>query len=194
MILRRRYMTVKDIIKLVCDFVGERELLAKLESTEAVTYTSREQEKLDLMVRCFNLVNQEIASDYLPFLTKEEIDVNNSILNFSTLDKTLINVYEIKNKIGMNLKFKLFPNYVEVFGHARSIVYSFLPSEKTLTDNVEIYNGLSKRVYAYGVASEFLLVDGVSDDAEIWEDRFKQSLFVLSRRCGEHILPARSWI
>ena len=65
-------MTVKDIIKLVCDFVGERELLAKLESTEAVTYTSREQEKLDLMVRCFNLVNQEIASDYLPFLTKEE--------------------------------------------------------------------------------------------------------------------------
>lgn len=187
-------MTVKDIIKLVCDFVGERELLAKLESTETVTYTSREQEKLDLMVRCFNLVNQEIASDYLPFLTKEEIDVNNSILNFSTLDKTLINVYEIKNKIGMNLKFKLFPNYVEVFGHARSIVYSFLPSEKTLTDNVEIYNGLSKRVYAYGVASEFLLVDGVSDDAEIWEDRFKQSLFVLSRRRGEHILPARSWI
>ena len=35
-------MTVKDIIKLVCDFVGERELLAKLESTEAVTYTPRE--------------------------------------------------------------------------------------------------------------------------------------------------------
>ena len=75
-------MTVKDIIKLVCEFVGEKEILSKLNSTEAVSYTDREQEKLDLMVQCFNLVNQEIASDFLPFLTKEEIDVKNSILNF----------------------------------------------------------------------------------------------------------------
>ena len=57
----------------------------------------------------------------------------------------------------------------------------------------EMFCGLSARVYAYGVASEFLLVDGVSEDAEIWEERFKESLFVLSRKRGEHKLPARSW-
>lgn len=186
-------MTVKDIIKLVCDFVGERELLAKLNSSEDVTYTEREQEKLDLMQRCFNLVNQEIASDYLPFLTKEEIDVDNSILSFSSLQKTLINVYSVKNGFGRVLKYENFSNYIQIFGHARSITYSFLPDDKGLEEQVEMYNGLSGRIYAYGIASEFLLVDGISEDAEIWENRFKESLFVLSRRRGEHILPARSW-
>ena len=187
-------MTVKDILKLVCESVGEREILNKLNSTETVTYTEREQEKLDTMVNCFNLVNQEIASDYLPYLTKEEIDVNNSVLNFSTLSKQVVNVYEIKNRLGMNLKFKLFPNYVEIFGKAKTIVYSYLPEELSLNDSFEFFNGLSPRVFAYGVASEFLLIDGMSEDAEIWEDRFKDSLFVLSRRRGEHVLPKRSWI
>ncbi len=187
-------MTVKDIIKLVCEFVGEREILTKLNAIEEVSYTSREQEKLDTMIRCFNLVNQEIASDYLPFITKEEIDVKDSILNFSELNKQVVNVYEVKNRFGCSLRFKLFPNYMEISGHAKSIVYSYLPEDKNLSDDVEMFNGLSGRVYAYGVASEFLLIDGLSEDAEIWEDRFKESLFVLSRRRGEHILPRRSWI
>ena len=187
-------MTVKDIIKLVCEFVGEKEILSKLNSTEAVSYTDREQEKLDLMVQCFNLVNQEIASDFLTFLTKEEIDVKNSILNFSELEKTVVNVYEVKNRFGTSLRFKLFPNCLEINGHAKSIVYSYLPDDKVLTDNVEMLNGLSARVYPYGVASEFLLIDGLSEDAEIWEERFKESLFVLSRKRGEHVLPRRSWI
>lgn len=186
-------MTVKEILKLACEFVGERELREKLKSKNVETFTAREQEKLDLMLDCFNLVNQEIASDYLPFLTKEEIDVDNSTLHFSNLEKTVINVYEIKNRFGMNLKFKLYPNYVQIFGRAKSIVYSYLPSDLSLEDEVEMLCGMSARVYAYGVASEFLLVDGISEDAEIWEERFKESLFMLSRKRGEHIMPRRSW-
>lgn len=185
-------MTVRDIIKLVCEFVGERELLAKLKS-EQTQLTSREQEKLDIMVDCFNLVNQEIASDYLPFLTKEVIDIDNSILNFSELKKVVVNIYEIKNRFGINLKFKSFPSYVEIKGHAKQIVYSFLPADLVFEDEVEVFNGLSARVYAYGVASEFLLIDGLSEDAEIWEERFKESLFMLSRKRGEHRLLERSW-
>ncbi len=187
-------MTVKEIIKLVCEFVGEKELLSKLNSVEAVTFSDREQEKLDLMVQCFNLVNQEIASDYLPFLTKEAVDVDNSILNFSDLSKAVINIYEVKSKFGFNLKYKVYSNCIQIDGHAKSVVYSYLPADKELTSEVEMLNGLSARVYAYGIASEYLLIDGFGENAEIWEDRFKDSLFVLSRKRGEHTLPKRSWI
>lgn len=186
-------MTVKDILKLVCGFVGEREILEKLE-TENSTFTAREEKKINSMVKCYNLVMQEIASDYLPFLIKEEIEVEDSILNFSDLSKFVVNIYEIKNRFGMNLRFKLFPNYVEISGKAKSIVYSYLPEEKTLDEDVELFYGLSARVVAYGVASEFLLIEGISEDAEIWEERFKESLFILSRKRGEHILPKRNWI
>lgn len=183
-------MTVKDILKIVCEIVGEREILKKLSSSGELS--SREQEKVDVMTRCFNLVNQEIASDYLPFLTRENIDTD-GILNFSTLKKQVAHIYEIKNKFGMNLRFKLFPNFVEVTGRARSILYSFLPEELSLESEVEAPCNLTARIYAYGVASEYLLIDGLSEDAEIWENRFKESLFMLSRKHGEHILPKRRW-
>ncbi len=184
-------MTVKDILKLVCEFVGEKEILNKLSSD---SFTEREQEKLDTMVRCFNLVNEEIASDYLPFLTTEEISVKNSIINFSQLKQKVVHVYEVKNRFGFNLKFKLFPEFVEVQGCAKSITYSFLPATLTLNDEVAFMCGLSARVYAYGVASEYLLVDGLGEEADIWEERFKQSLFMLSRKHGEHIMPKRRWL
>lgn len=182
-------MKVEDIIKLVCEFVGEKELRKKIESD--IDLSEKEQEKLDQMTRCFNLVNQEIASDFLPFLVKEE--VSGSIINFETLKKRAVQIYEVRNRFGMSLKFKVFRNFVEVDGNAKTVVYSFLPDKLLLNDEVECAYGLSERVYAYGVASEYLLIVGVSDDAEIWENRYKESLFMLSRKKGEHVLPKRSW-
>ena len=97
-------MKVKEIIAFACSFIGEQEIVKKLTSTEAVSLTDKEQEKVDTLVRCFNLVNQEIASDYLPFLYTEEIDIDNSILNYADLDKTIINVYAVKGTFNRNVR------------------------------------------------------------------------------------------
>lgn len=184
-------MTVRDILKMVCEFVGERELSQKI--ADKASLQEREQQKVDLMLNCFNLVNQEIASEYLPFLQKEEVDITDGVLRFDSLKRKVINIYEIKNRFGVSQRFRNYPNFVEVFGKGKWVVYSFLPEDKAIDDEVEEFCGLTGRIYAYGVASEYLLVDGVSDDAEIWEERFKESLFVLSRKRGEHKLPTRRW-
>ena len=79
-------MKVKEIIAFACSFIGEQEIVKKLTSTEAVSLTDKEQEKVDTLVRCFNLVNQEIASDYLPFLyTAEKSSFLLSISFFSII-------------------------------------------------------------------------------------------------------------
>ena len=191
-------MKVKNILELALEFVGEKELLEKLKKTgnkeaDDVVFSEREQQKLDEMLLCFNMVNQEIASDYLPFLTKETIDATRGMFLSSELSKKVINIYEVKDKFGFNLNFKVISNCVETRKSAKTVVYSFLPEKMEMEDEVEFFNGLSARVYAYGVASEFLLVGGLSGDAEIWEERYKESLFVLSRKRGEHRLPKRSW-
>ena len=185
-------MKVKDLVIYTSLFIGEKELASKLESNTSLT--EREQERVDTLVRCYNLVNQEIASDYLPFLYTEKIDVNNSILNFSELEKTIIKVYEVKGNFNMGVRYKAYPNYLEILGHAKKITYSYLPEELDLNDNIELCNGLSGRIYAYGMASEYLLCDGLSEDAEIWEERFKESLFTLSRKRSEVRLPKRRWL
>ena len=187
-------MKVKKIIAFACSFIGEKELSEKLLSEEtSITFTDREQEKIESLIRCFNFVNQEIASDYLPFLYTEDVEVENSVLSFSTLTKTIINVVELKGLFGKNVKYRQYPDYLQVYGKAKKITYSFLPDDLTLEDDMEFYNGLSARIYAYGVASEYLLIDGLSEDAEIWEERFKESLFVLSRKRSESHLPKRRW-
>lgn len=183
-------MTVKEILKLVCEYVGERDILSKLDDAEA-TFTDYEQEKLDVMLKCFNLVNQEIATDYIPLLLKEEVSEEKIL--FSSLSKTLVNVYEVKNRFGMNLKFKLYPDYVEVEGKPKTIIYSFLPENLTLEDNVDCNPRINARVYAYGIASEFLLIYGISENAEIWEERFKTSLFILNKKNNPSVLPKRRW-
>lgn len=186
-------MKVKEIIAYACGFIGEKEIAEKLNQSGTVSYSDKEQEKVNTLLRCFNFVNEEIASDYLPYLTTEEIDVKNSILNFSDLSKTLISVYAIKGSFGCNVRFREFPEYVEILGKAKSITYSFLPDKKDLEDEFVFFNGLSARIFAYGIASEYFLVDGLSEDAEIWEERFKESLFVLSRKKSEIKLPKRKW-
>ena len=135
-------MTVRDILKLVCEFVGERELAQKLATSQQLQ--EREQQKIEIMTNCFNLVNQEIASDYLPFLHKEEVDIEDGVLNFSSLKNKVINIYEIKNRFGFNLKFRNYSNFVEVFGKGKWVTYSFFPADKALDDCRNEADGISK--------------------------------------------------
>ena len=57
-------MLVKDIIKLACDFTGNENIAQKLEQSSSLE--SSEQETVDGLVKCFNLVNNEIASEFVP--------------------------------------------------------------------------------------------------------------------------------
>lgn len=182
-------MTLKNILKFVCEFANERDILNKWENN--VSLSSQESEKVARMVKCFNLINQEIASDYLPFLTEETVNVTNGILNFSTLSKSVINIYQVKDCFGGSLEFKNFPNYIEITGNAKKVIYSYLPEDVELNSNVTFFRGLSARIYAYGVTSEYLLLEGFGDDAEVWDEKFKDALFMLSRKRGEHRLPKR---
>ena len=69
-----------------------------------------------------------------------------------------------------------------------------MPDELSITDNVVFSNGLSARVFAYGIASEFFLVKGMSSNAQIFEEKFKNSLFAISQSKGERRMPKRRFL
>ena len=133
-------MTVKDIIKIVCEFIGREDILPNFENDK--TFTTEEQEVIDFLVRAFNLVNQEIAGEYLPFLKEEDVDVNNSNLEFSSLSETVLCINKVEDSYGNFLQYKNFPNYIKVDGHAKKVNYSFLPENLEFGDNVVFFNGL----------------------------------------------------
>lgn len=191
--LRREFMTVKEIVALTCDFVGEKELAIKLRSSESQTYSQHEQQKIDSFVRIFNLVNQEISSDYLPFVANEVFSSQKHSITLSSLKQTLVSVLKVYGVNKNEIAYKISNGAITSPNWIFEIDYLYTPKDLALDGAVEFENGLSGRVYAYGMASEYLLIDGISEDAEIWEKRFKESLFLLSRKKGEHVMPKRSW-
>ena len=185
-------MTVIDILKLVCEYVGEKEICAELKAQTSPS--EAEQAKLSQMLDALNVVRQSIASDYMPFVYKEEINASNGILSYDSLTKTPIHIFEVKNKLGFNLRFKTYPNFIEIFGNAKSIVYSYLPEDLTLQSEVPLLNGIPASVYAFGTAAEYLGMEGINgEEVEYFDERFKSALFALTGKRGVFRLPQRTW-
>lgn len=185
-------MTVIDILKLVCEYVREKEICEKLKSETELS--DAEEAKLSVMLDALNVVRQSIASEYVPFVYKEDINVSNGILSFDSLSKTVIHIFEVKNKLGFNLRFKTYPSLIEIFGNAKSIVYSYLPEDLTLESEVPLLNGISSSIYAFGTAAEYLGMKGINgSEVDYFDERFKAALFALSGKRGVFKLPQRTW-
>ena len=185
-------MTVIDILKLVCEYVGEKGICEKLKNEDELT--DAEEAKLSQMLDALNVVRQSIACDYVPFVFKEDRNVSDGVLAFDTLSKTVIHIFEVKNKLGFNLRFKTYPNFIEIFGNGKTIVYSYLPEDLTLSSEVPILNGISASIYAFGTAAEYLGMEGINgEEVDYFDERFKSALFALSGKRGVFKLPQRTW-
>lgn len=183
-------MLVKDIIKLACDFTENQEIANVLENSGVL---SEEQSQIcDNLVKCFNLVNNEIASEYLPLIKMEELETKDFRIEFSQFKTSPHKIISVKSKSGRSVKFKVFENYLIAFANVVDVLYSVLPNKMTIDD--EIDSTLPERVYAYGVAREYYFIQTLFDDALVWEERFKNTLQLLSRKQGEVIMPRRRWL
>ena len=183
-------MLVKDIIILACDFTENQDLGKALEENSSLT---DEQTLLcDSLVKCFNLVNSEIASDYTPLLKNEDLKTKDFKVNFSDFTFVPSQIYAVKDKNGRKVRFKVFDNYLIAFASTINVTYTSLPDDMALTS--EFTTTLPERIYAYGVAREYYFLQSLFDDADIWEERFKDALQIFCRKRSEVVMPERRWL
>lgn len=178
-------MKVKNIIKTACNFVGNDDIVTSIEN-------GSQNERIDNILKLFNLVRNEVVSEYMPMLAREAFEVKDLKVSFSSFAKKPLEIMSVKDKLGRNVKYKSFPDHFMTQASKVFVTYSFLPEDATLEDEIE--DCLPERVYAYGLARECLLQEGMFEDAEIFEIRFKNSLKIFTRKKSEIILPRRRWI
>lgn len=183
-------MKVKDIITLAFDFCHEDSLALKLREGESLE--DDENEKVDAMVRFFNLVNEEIASGYLPMIVTEKVKTEEGNVDFSNLSKRVIDIVEVRNSHGRKMRFRKFNDRFFALASEVNVSYKTLPSALTLTG--EFSSTLPERVFAYGVAREYFYFQGATQEGDLQDVRFKDSLLVLLGKSREIILPVRRWI
>ena len=188
-------MTAKDVIKVVCVFLQKEEFLELEELDGTGEATEAQTKELEHMLRCLNLVINEIATDYIPLLFEETLIPTGGHVLFNSLTKNPIDIIRVEDRFGIRVNHKLFPDYLETIDGEVKILYSYEPEQITaLSQALENFSQkVGERVIAYGVAMEYCFICGLHDDASIWEKRFKDALLIAARKKSEIKLPKRRW-
>lgn len=191
-------MKVYEILKLVCDFTDNCSIAEKLESLAGTDtnlqsiFSQEEQDFVKMLTDCYCLIEDEIASAYLPLLRQEICKPKDFKLNYVDFEKRPLEIYSVKDRYGRNVRYKKFPTYILIFASQATITYSYVPDKLAFDDEVQI--NLPARVLAYGTTREYYLRQGFYDEADVWEGRFKDALKIFSRKKGEIMIPKRWWL
>ena len=180
-----------EILRLACDFT-QNPLREKLNSTDISSLTTAESKVADSYLNCLNLVIGEICEQYSPVTTEEILEVNNLKLTFDQFSKKPLNIFSVKNTKGRKIRYKIFDKYILVFADKAKIIYSYSPEAATLVSDIDLM--IPARIIAYGVAREYFLLQGQGADADIYENRFKESLKLFISKKTAVRLPRRRWL
>ena len=179
-------MKVIEVIKSACDFIGLEDIKTAIEEE---IITDQDQKVIDKLLKCFNLVQEEIATEFLPLSFKESITATERI-NFISLQKNILKVLSVK-KGKENLSFKVYPDHVCFKGNATEITYNYLPEEVEINDDILYLVPI--RIYSYGIAREYFLFEGLADKAILFENRFRKSIETLIKKDDNIVMPVRKW-
>lgn len=182
-------MTVKESILLAAEELGcggqVRDYLENKGETG-----KRETEAL---LRCFNLVENEVALDYLPLYAEDETESETGTIAYSVLSKKAVRILGVRDEWGNKIPFRLFPEFLRTAPGKVKIVYTYTPEEKGLEDSSDFILQVSPRLLALGMAAEYCLAGGLFEEAEVWDAKYRDALSAAYRSCPARVMRSRRW-
>lgn len=202
-------MLVKNIIKNTCKLLELTDVYEYLQSldvtsvdtgdttnsSDETTLVSTEtNETLERLLVALNLVNNTIASQYFEITSCKYISNTSGIIKYSDISSNhIVDIKKVCSDTNIVQKFTLLSDGVHTAEGNCKVYYSYLPNEVGISDNIDYYLKLSEVTFAFGVACEYLFLIGDVDEASIWDKRFKDALFAISRPRHNISLPVERW-
>ena len=153
---------------------------------------------LETYISLTNFVLSNIAENFLCYVcTQELVSDNGAKLALTDLRYAPCIIKKVKDENFKNAKFFISLDYIHVENPNKVyfIEYAFLPPDLTnLSDTVLLPIGLDYKAICYGVVSEYYSLKMQFAEANIWEQKFKQSLRNLSKNYKEIKFANRSWL
>lgn len=189
-------MKVKDMIQLAAELMGRQDLADYLagETAEQAEEQAALQKEAALLLRCFNLVENELAFDYYPLLCTELVETDSGAIFYHSLKREAINIRSIQDLHGNERKFVLYPEYCKTDAGRLKITYSYLPAQKTMEGDSDYQLKFSERLFAYGIACEYALISGEYEQATVWDKRYREALRSALRTETKGSMRAKKWV
>ena len=135
-------MKVRNVISLAAASMGREDLVAMAENCAA-----EPAGELASLLRCYNLVENEVALDYFPLKRRERFSVC-GVLPFSEFSSAPVEILEVKREDGGPLSYDLRPDALAIAGGTGeiSVLYTYVPKEKEWGDDAETAAQISRSV------------------------------------------------
>lgn len=191
--LKGEQMKVKDVLTKASQILNiESDMKVQIEATTRPTLSAQ----FNMLYNACMIAYEELATDYFPLLSSEEVVVQNNKIYYTDLAKDVKDIYRIEGIDGKIFRFKCFPDYCYVGGAGNvKVLYSYIPQEPEWGGDFSNFCGkVTTRSFAFLVASEYSFIAGFFDDAKIWHKRFCDSIRAKQSKKGPIFLPKRKWL
>ena len=182
-------MTVKDVIALAAEELGIGDVVKAYLGGDK----SQGEAETKALLRCFNLVENEVALDYLPLFAEDTVFTETGAVEYSALTKEAVRILSVKDSSGNSVKYKIFPSYLSAQAGELVIRYTYTPTAKTLDDESDFLLLVSDRLLAYGMAAEYCFSCGLYDEGEAWNKKYKDALKAAYRAKPAKVMRSRRW-
>lgn len=183
-------ISVKEVILTASELIGADGLAKSVEKG------SSSSEELSLLLKCFNLVENEVALDYFPLKSRETLSPSGGSIAYTAFAEAPIRVLKVTDSAGRSLPFDLFFDHIDLRGYPRAVevTYAFAPRTKALADNSDYAGKISARLLAYGVATEYLLATNRYSEAAAFEKKYREALRAANEPGRKLTVRARRWV
>lgn len=183
-------MTVKDCMRLAAVELGVDAVLEKYlnDTTDSSNRVGK------VLLQCYNVVENELALDYLPLTAEDEMQTQTGVVEFSALSRSAVRILRVTDGNGVAVKYRLFPQYVKAQPGTLKIAYIYSPTEKTLEDGCECAAAVSMRMIAYGMAAEYCMNIGLYEEADAWDKKYKGAIEAAYKATPCKRISSRRWV
>ncbi len=187
-------MKVRNVISLAAANLGREDLVAKAEDCAAGPAG-----ELATLLRCYNLVENEVALDYFPLKTEETFGAeqrgSEGELPYSAFSFAPVEILSVKGESGIPLSFESRPTALLLPKNATRVAvsYHYSPKEKEWGDDAEAALQVSARLLAAGVCCEYCLIGGQYGEAATWEKKFREALRAANVAHKKLTVRSRRW-
>ncbi len=152
------------------------------------------KKQAELLLECFNLVENELALDYLPLCAEDTVDSASGKISYLMMRYAPVRVIKVTDEWGNSTAFSIFPDYLSTQPGRVKISYTYTPEKKTMTDKSDFEMQVSVRLMAYGVAAEYALATGLFEEAAIWDKKYKEAIKATYTTQPCRRIESRRWV
>ena len=183
-------MTVKEILIEAADLIGVGGAVRAYIEGSAQTG----EKEAGVLLKCFNLVESELASEYFPLKCEEALETATGAVYFKEFKRAILRVMKVEDSFGNSLPYKLFPEYLKTDAGRIFVTYCYTPQEKDLDGESDFDALVTKRTFAYGIAAEYCMACGLYEESAAWERKYKNSIEAAYRNQPAKTLASRRWV